>query len=77
MPPLYGESSQSAKKFLSKLNLSGFKDPHDIGEIMKSVDRIDKGNTAVKASIDLALHDLLGKIKGQSVNEMLGLNRLN
>ena len=65
MPPYLGESIDSVSKFLSSLNLAQFKDPFRIEEILAYVDSVLPGNCAAKASVDIALHDLLGKIMGQ------------
>ena len=73
MPPLYGESHESAIRFLSKVDLSGFNDPFDIEGIMNYVDNIEKGNSAVKASIDIALHDIAGKIAGKPCYQLFDL----
>ena len=73
MPPLYGETHESAMQFLSKVDLSHFKDPFDIDGIMAYVDGIAPGNTAVKASIDIALHDIAGKLRKLPCYELLGL----
>jgi L-alanine-DL-glutamate epimerase-like enolase superfamily enzyme len=73
MPPLYGESIESATEFLSKIDLSGFKDPLAIDEIMQYVDSIDTGNSAAKASVDIALHDLAGKIAEKPCYALLNL----
>ena len=73
MPPLYGETQESATRFISKIDLSGFKDPFDIEGIMNYVDGIDIGNSAAKASIDIALHDLAGKIAGKPCYKLLNL----
>jgi L-alanine-DL-glutamate epimerase-like enolase superfamily enzyme len=73
MPPLYGESQESAARFLSKVDLSGFKDPFDIEGLMDYVDGIAPGNTAVKASIDIALHDIAGKLVGKPCYQLLDL----
>src|SRR5690554_3073427 len=53
MPPLYGESSESARAYLAKLNLSQFDDPFDLERILNYVDGLAPGNAAIKASIDL------------------------
>ena len=42
-----------------------FDDPFRIQEIMESVDSLATNNTAAKASVDIALHDLTGRIMGQ------------
>ncbi len=73
MPPLYGESHESAIDFISKIDLSGFNDPFNIDEIMHYVDHIELGNTAVKASIDIALHDIAGKIAGKPCYQLFDL----
>ncbi len=73
MPPLYGETQASAISFLSKVDLSQFKDPFDIEEMMRYVDGIAEGNTAVKASIDIALHDIAGKVAGKPCYQLLEL----
>lgn len=65
MPPYLGESIESVSKFLSSLNLTQFKDPFRVEEILSYVDSVLSGNCAAKASVDIALHDLLGKIMGQ------------
>lgn len=36
----------------------------EIGEILAYVDKLKSGNTAAKASIDIALHDLVAKVQG-------------
>jgi L-alanine-DL-glutamate epimerase-like enolase superfamily enzyme len=65
MPPYLGESHQTATKFLSSLNLSQFKDPFRLEEILDYVDTVMPGNCAAKASVDIALHDLIGKLLNQ------------
>lgn len=65
MPPYLGESHQTATKFLSALNLSQFKDPFRMEEILEYVDAAMPGNCAAKASVDIALHDLVGKLLNQ------------
>lgn len=73
MPPLYGESIASAIKFLKKIELSKFKDPFDLEAILKYIDGLDSGNPAIKASIDIAFHDLIGKILEMPVHDYFGL----
>ncbi len=72
MPPYLGETQESAAKFLSSLNLEQFTDPFQIEEILDYVDSVSPGNTAAKASVDIALHDLAGKIRNQSWHEIWG-----
>lgn len=73
MPPLYGESQDSAINFIKKVDLSGFNDPFDIDSMMQYVDSVEPGNTAAKASIDIALHDIAGKIAKKPVYKLFDL----
>jgi L-alanine-DL-glutamate epimerase-like enolase superfamily enzyme len=74
MPPYLGESQQSVMSFLSKVDFNGFSDPCSIVEILQYIDSIAPGNNAAKASVDIALHDLVGKIKGQPWYGLWGYN---
>lgn len=65
MPPYLGESQETATAFLSKVNLEQFNDPFEIEKILDYVDSIEEKNTAAKASVDIALHDLVGKLLNQ------------
>ena len=76
MPPLYGESQESAVKFISKLDLSGFTDPFDIEGIMQFVDGVEPGNSAAKTSIDIALHDIAGKLANKPCYRLLDLPKV-
>lgn len=74
MPPYLGESVESVTKFLSSLDLSQFTDPFRLEDILHYVDSVAPNNRAAKASVDIALHDLLGKIMGQPWYKIWGLN---
>jgi L-Ala-D/L-Glu epimerase len=74
MPPYLGESHESVLKFLSSVDLSQFTDPFLIEDILGYVDNIAIGNHAAKASVDIALHDLVGKITGQPWFRLWGLD---
>ena len=77
MPPYLGESVDSVTSFLSKLDLSQFADPFRIEDIHEYMDSVAPDNRAAKASVDIALHDLLGKIMGQPWYKIWGLNPEN
>jgi L-alanine-DL-glutamate epimerase-like enolase superfamily enzyme len=77
MPPYLGESIATATKFLSKVNLKQFPDPFRIDDILTYVDSIAVGNPAAKASVDIALHDLLGKLVNEPLYKLWGLNPEN
>ena len=74
MPPYLGESHQTVSQFLSSVNLSQFDEPFRLEEILTYVDSLAPGNPAAKASIDIALHDLVGKLIGQPWHKIWGLN---
>lgn len=74
MPPYLGESVASVCEFLSKLDLSQFSDPFRIEDILEYLDKVAPNNRAAKASVDIALHDLTGKIMGQPWYRIWGLN---
>lgn len=74
MPPYLGETVDSVMSFLSKLDLAQFSDPFRIEEIHDYMDTIAPGNRAAKASVDIALHDLTGKIMGQPWYKIWGLD---
>src|SRR5690606_28614963 len=65
MPPYLGDSQETAAAFLSEVNLEQFDNPYELEKIMDYVDAIDEKNTAAKASVDIALHDLVGKLMNQ------------
>lgn len=74
MPPYLGESVDSVTSFLSKLDLAQFADPFRIEDIHEYMESVAPDNRAAKASVDIALHDLLGKIMGQPWYKIWGLN---
>lgn len=77
MPPYLGENHDSAQRFLAKVDLSEFRAPavrEDIQPVMQYVDGLAPGNTAAKAAIDIALHDLLGKLTGEPCYRLFGVN---
>lgn len=74
MPPYLGETQASVIEFLKKVNLEQFNSPFELDDILTYVDAIAENNTAAKASIDIALHDLTGKLMGQPWHRIWGLN---
>jgi L-alanine-DL-glutamate epimerase-like enolase superfamily enzyme len=75
MPPYLGESHESVLKFLGQVNMEQFNNPFLIEDITDYIDSIAPGNYAAKASIDIALHDLAGKIAGEPWYKLWGLNQ--
>ena len=64
MPPYLGQSVESVTDFLKKVNLKQFADPFCLEDILSYVDSLSPGDSAAKAAVDIALHDLIGKILG-------------
>jgi L-alanine-DL-glutamate epimerase-like enolase superfamily enzyme len=75
MPPYLGESHKTVQAFLSKVDLSNYENPFDLETILNDIDAIEPGNTAAKASVDIALHDLIGKFMGQSWFNIWGYDK--
>lgn len=75
MPPYLGETVESVMKFLALVDLGQFSDPFQLEDILAYVDGIMPGNTAAKASVDIALHDLVGKLLGAPWYRIWGLDR--
>jgi L-alanine-DL-glutamate epimerase-like enolase superfamily enzyme len=76
MPPYLGESHDTVLAFLKKASPLLFSaDPLQIEPIMKSVDALAPGNTAAKAAIDIALHDLQGKLLKKPCWKMFGADK--
>jgi L-alanine-DL-glutamate epimerase-like enolase superfamily enzyme len=74
MPPYLGETQASVIEFLKKVNLEQFASPFELEDILTYIDKITENNTAAKASIDIALHDLTGKLMGQPWHKIWGLD---
>lgn len=74
MPPYLGESHETVTTFLAKVDLNQFKNPFEVEEILHYVDLVAAGNTAAKASVDIALHDLVGKLIGKPLHRIWGYN---
>ncbi|MDR3696871.1 dipeptide epimerase [Mucilaginibacter sp.] len=72
MVPYMGESYESASAFLKKVDARRFKYPFDFGAIIAYLDSIAPGNPAIKAGIDIALHDLNGKLQQKPCWQILG-----
>lgn len=77
MPPYLGESQVTVSDFLRKLNMEQFTDPFRMDDILNYVDSIAHKNYAAKAAVDIALHDLVGKILGQPWYKTWGYNAEN
>lgn len=75
MPPYLGQTVDSVMGFLKKVDLEQFDDPFRLEDILAYVDGLTPGDTAAKAAIDIALHDLVGKLLGAPWYRIWGLDK--
>jgi len=74
MPPYLGQSVESVTAFLHRVHLRQFADPFCLEDIMAYVDSLSPGDSAAKAAVDIALHDLVGKMLGAPWYRIWGYN---
>ncbi|RFZ82630.1 dipeptide epimerase [Mucilaginibacter terrenus] len=72
MVPYMGESHQTAADFLSRVDPSQIRYPLNFNDVIAYLDSIAPGNPAVKAAIDVSLHDLQGKLQQKPCWEIAG-----
>ena len=79
MPPYLAKelgTVDSVMEFLGRVatRLQDFSDPFQMEDILGAIDQMDEGNAAGKAAVDIALHDLVGKMMKQPWYRIWGLN---
>ena len=74
MPPYLGQTVESVCAFLQKVDLSQYADPFQLEDILAYVDSLSPGDSAAKAAVDIALHDLVGQLLGQPWWRLWGLD---
>jgi len=79
MPPYLAKelgTVESVMEFLGRVakRLEDFSDPFQMEDILSAIDQMDDGNAAGKAAVDIALHDLVGKMMKQPWYRIWGLN---
>ncbi|MCF8462262.1 MAG: dipeptide epimerase [Flavobacteriales bacterium] len=72
MPPYLGESIESVTSFLLKLKSENWQ-IENLSAILQEIDSLSEKDNAAKAAIDIALHDLKGKILGVPTRELFGI----
>ncbi|MCD8262225.1 MAG: dipeptide epimerase [Bacteroides sp.] len=75
LPPYLGETRESVLAFLRKVSLKDVPVPFSLEEVLGFIDSIEAGNCAAKAALDIALHDLFGKLMDRPCYKLWGLNR--
>ncbi len=76
-PPYMKEKREVNLGFLSRLDLQTFNSPFHLNEIHRYMDSLSSDQRPAKAAIDMALYDLMGKISGLPVYQLLGLETSN
>jgi L-alanine-DL-glutamate epimerase-like enolase superfamily enzyme len=75
----HAESLETVSAVLGKIQAQAKavlgSDPFAIQEVSLRMDKLIAGNNAAKAAIEMAMHDLLGKIVGQPTYKLLGLSQ--
>jgi len=79
LPPYLDETHETVLSFLAKAEklLAAITNPFDIENILKAIDGIASNNTAAKASVDIALHDLIGKLQNKPWWKILKCDKNN
>lgn len=80
MPPYLQKelgTLESVTAFLKQVQakIGDFSDPFRLEEILAYVDGLSEGNAAAKAAVDIALHDLVGKLLGAPWFRIWGLDK--
>ena len=72
LPPYLPETQESVCAFLNlaKPVINSCSQPLNVDSIMQLINTLAPGNHAAKASIDIALHDLYGKLEGKPLWQM-------
>lgn len=79
MPPYLQQelgTLESAQAFLTQVQtiIGDFPDPFQLEDILGHIDSLSTGNAAAKAAVDIALHDLVGKLLGAPWYRIWGLD---
>ncbi len=75
LPPYLTENQSSVFNFLDQVNLDSYDDLSEMNLILDEVENIAEGNNAAKAAIDIALHDLSGKVSDQPLYQLLEIRK--
>lgn len=77
LPPYLPETQESVSTFLDKAAqmLATCIYPFNISNVLHEIDGIEQGNTAAKASIDIAIHDLIGKLENKPCWQLFNCNK--
>ena len=76
LPPYLKETQESVFAFLKLAEpvINSISKPLDVDSVMQVVNELAPGNHAAKASIDIALHDLYGKLQEKPLWQIWGID---
>lgn len=74
LPPYLAETQDTVCEFLGALRFDLFDDQFDLDSILDYIMNFLPGNRAAKAAIDMALHDLQGKLVNKPCFELFKAN---
>lgn len=77
LPDYLPETQESVMDFLSRVYLEQFSNPDATDEILDYIFSLAPKNYPAIAALDMALHDLKGKILGQPCHKIFGLDKNN
>ena len=75
LPPYLEENQTSVIHFLERVKLDLSNDLSDIDLFLNDLDRLAVGNNAAKASVDIALHDLWGKLNNLPLHKLFEIQK--
>lgn len=75
LPPYLSETQDSVISFLNRIKLRDITSFNDLMNLSDEINSISRNNNAAKASINIALHDLYGKISNQSCYALYGIKK--
>lgn len=71
----YGETRQTVERFLRSVDLEQFSDPFQLDDIDAYLKKLSSNDPSARASVDIALHDWIGKRLGIPLWKLWGLNK--
>ena len=77
LPPYLPETQESVINFLILISRINIDDISNYKKVIKEVDQVLENNTAAKAAVDIALHDLLGQINQKPCYQLFDLSIIN
>ena len=71
----YGETIETVKHFLARLELHSFESPHNVQQIHAYLETLSSGDYSAKAAVDIAVWDWIGKKLRAPLYNIWGVDR--